>query len=56
MNEKDAAVTAILADLGLRDNNKLTPEQEKQYQQVVNRTEEDDLLDAVNRLFNRDTS
>ena len=53
MNKKDATVTAILADLGLRDSPPLSPDQEDLFQQIANRTEEDDFLDSVNRLFNQ---
>lgn len=53
MKTKDTAALVVLAQLGLI-NTDLTPEQEQQFTSQTNRTEEDDLLDTVRRLFPED--
>lgn len=40
MNEKDAATLAVLASLGLREEPKLTPEQEQLYKQATDSQEQ----------------
>lgn len=49
MNNKDAVITKVLADLGLRDEQELTPEQEQDLRRAIN--PEDTFLDDVEKLF-----
>lgn len=49
MNKKDAEITKALAELGLRNEPELTPEQELDLRRAIN--PEDTFLDDVERLF-----
>ena len=51
MNEKDAQVEKILAELGLRDEPKLTPEQEELLQRALD--PELQFQHDIERLFNK---
>ena len=52
MNNKDALITKTLAELGLRKEPELTPEQEEMLQRAKN--PDDFFLDDVERLFRRE--
>lgn len=53
MNEKDAAVIKALAELGLRKEEPLSPEQETLLKRAVDPEEE--FLHQVQQIFQRDT-
>lgn len=52
MNDKDAHVTKILADLGLKDQPELTPEQEEMLKRALD--PELQFAHDIKRIFNQD--
>lgn len=52
MNKKDCAIEKVLAELGLRDEPELTPEQEEMLQRALD--PEKEYLHQVKKLFSED--